>query len=294
MAAGGDARHPPWPSPSVGRVSHRKARGCASSATGPPGVATPSAPPPSPSTRVRTARAWTSDHLLDCLDQELRRDFAHAALALARARRRQQVKDTPMHRRDCPGVCRPGRCRAGHVSPSSRDPAGPRLRRQASSRAGARPAGAVPAPGRLVMEIRPPSASTRSLMPTRPVPAATSAPPMPSSWTRRRRVPPVDSVLMVTVDAASAWRRWSWLRRRCSTRWPRRAGAAARRPRVRGRRGSRSGARAPSRRAVARPRPGSADGCPAPVCAVRPARPSIRRRSGRALLASSAVVGRHA
>jgi hypothetical protein len=35
---------------------------------------------------------------LDSLDAELRRDFAHASMAFAQARRRHRVKDTPMHR----------------------------------------------------------------------------------------------------------------------------------------------------------------------------------------------------
>jgi hypothetical protein len=36
--------------------------------------------------------------MLDSLEEELRRDFVHASMAFARARRRHRAKDTPTHR----------------------------------------------------------------------------------------------------------------------------------------------------------------------------------------------------
>src|SRR6185369_622981 len=47
----------------------------------------------------------------------------------------------------------------------------------------------VPAPGGLSMASVPPWAATRSAMPGRPIPALVSAPPTPSSTTRRRSTP---------------------------------------------------------------------------------------------------------
>ncbi len=47
----------------------------------------------------------------------------------------------------------------------------------------------VPASGELSMRSRPPSAATRSPMPTRPDPPEAAAPPMPSSRTETTRLP---------------------------------------------------------------------------------------------------------
>ena len=79
----------------------------------------------------------------------------------------------------------------------------------------------VPPPRGLSRKSRPPSASTRSLSPTRPVPRVKSAPPTPSSRTARRRT--ASRVVGVDGDgdgrgARVLWPRWSAPRRRRSTR----------------------------------------------------------------------------
>src|ERR1700731_4006631 len=59
----------------------------------------------------------------------------------------------------------------------------------------------VPAPGGLWIEIVPPSASPRSLIPIRPDPFDGSAPPVPSSLTETWRTSPAVSSLTWTADA---------------------------------------------------------------------------------------------
>src|SRR3954464_5913261 len=59
----------------------------------------------------------------------------------------------------------------------------------------------VPPPSGLVSPSRPPSASTRSLSPTRPVPPPTTAPPVPSSVTVTRSRLPATSARMLTAEA---------------------------------------------------------------------------------------------
>ena len=59
----------------------------------------------------------------------------------------------------------------------------------------------VPAPAGLSRNIRPPSASTRSFRPARPVPPVKLAPPAPSSRIAMRSTSPATSASTLTAEA---------------------------------------------------------------------------------------------
>ena len=154
---------------------------------------------------------------------------------------------------------------------------------------------AVPSPGGLLMVIVPPSASTRSLRPSRPEPRAKSAPPRPSSRTRTRSTPSPAS---------------RWFDLDVHDRGVRVLGGVGQRlgdhvvggdldllgqppvdPHVRARRGRRSGGPAPSAPGPARPRRGPPGGCRGRARAARPGRRSASAASQSSCAASSTASG---